>query len=501
MRLSRNRNWGHPRLLDYLERLASDARALDGWPGLLVGDMAQPRGGPMITGHASHQIGLDADIWLTPMPDHILTPQEREDISAVSMLKDPFTVDPNDLDAAAHQADQARGILSAGRRIFVHPAIKKVLCEQAGKNRAWLSKGASLVEPLLPLPRTPHLPAWRGRLRQPEAGRKRRWLRQGARGMVQDAAQGRGCGARRHSAPDAKPAPKKPPLGLERPPGGMHRRAEVAAAASRSVAADGTVPAALKAAAGKDAGPPIPKLDPVALRRRSKAELAKPGKSKPGAKPNVCGAHPLLLGPDVTSIDGRPGIAGRPCRRQSLGRSDLGRRPSPLPVAGPEAAVALHLAWHLRHYAPHARTREGSNRVRSATSSASRWRVCSERPVTGFYRSGCCHTGPEDLGLHTVCVEVTAEFLAFSKARGNDLSTPRPEFGFPGSSPATAGASAPRAGVRRSRPDARRASSSPPRMRRRSSSSSSATSSATPSTSLSALRLRAAMVRGARPAS
>src|SRR6476469_8653114 len=61
--------------------------------------------------------------------------------------------------------------------------------------------------------------------------------------------------------------------------------------------------------------------------------------------------------------------------------------------------------------------------------------TCSERPVTGFYRSGCCHTGPEDLGLHTVCVEVTAEFLAFSKSRGNDLSTPRPEYGFAGLQP------------------------------------------------------------------
>jgi uncharacterized protein (DUF2237 family) len=60
---------------------------------------------------------------------------------------------------------------------------------------------------------------------------------------------------------------------------------------------------------------------------------------------------------------------------------------------------------------------------------------CSERPVTGFYRTGCCHTGLEDLGLHTVCVEVTAEFLDFSKARGNDLSTPQPDFGFPGLKP------------------------------------------------------------------
>ena len=60
---------------------------------------------------------------------------------------------------------------------------------------------------------------------------------------------------------------------------------------------------------------------------------------------------------------------------------------------------------------------------------------CSLKPMTGFYRTGCCETGPEDLGVHTVCVEVTAEFLAFSKSRGNDLSTPRPEFGFPGLKP------------------------------------------------------------------
>jgi uncharacterized protein (DUF2237 family) len=60
---------------------------------------------------------------------------------------------------------------------------------------------------------------------------------------------------------------------------------------------------------------------------------------------------------------------------------------------------------------------------------------CSDRPLTGFYRTGCCHTGPEDLGVHTVCVQVTAEFLAYSKAKGNDLSTPMPDYGFPGLSP------------------------------------------------------------------
>ncbi len=60
---------------------------------------------------------------------------------------------------------------------------------------------------------------------------------------------------------------------------------------------------------------------------------------------------------------------------------------------------------------------------------------CSERPMTGFYRTGCCDTGPEDAGSHTVCAVMTAEFLEFSKAAGNDLSTPRPEYGFVGLNP------------------------------------------------------------------
>ncbi|PPQ38298.1 DUF2237 family protein [Rhodopila globiformis] len=61
--------------------------------------------------------------------------------------------------------------------------------------------------------------------------------------------------------------------------------------------------------------------------------------------------------------------------------------------------------------------------------------VCSNRPLTGFFRNGCCETGPEDIGSHTVCAVMTAEFLAFSRSRGNDLSTPRPEFGFAGLQP------------------------------------------------------------------
>jgi uncharacterized protein len=60
---------------------------------------------------------------------------------------------------------------------------------------------------------------------------------------------------------------------------------------------------------------------------------------------------------------------------------------------------------------------------------------CSTAPRTGFYRDGCCNTGPEDLGLHVVCARMTAQFLEFSKAHGNDLSTPQPDFGFPGLKP------------------------------------------------------------------
>jgi len=61
--------------------------------------------------------------------------------------------------------------------------------------------------------------------------------------------------------------------------------------------------------------------------------------------------------------------------------------------------------------------------------------TCSIAPMTGFYRNGCCDTGGEDMGIHTVCTQVTAKFLAFSKSRGNDLSTPIPHYGFPGLKP------------------------------------------------------------------
>ena len=143
MRLSRNRNWGHPELVDLVKRLAVEAKAKDGWSGLLVGDLAQPRGGPMTSGHASHQVGLDADVWLTPMPDRTLTHREREDMSATSMLKSWDAVDPTIwTEKHAHLIKRAASYPEV-ERIFVHPAIKKALCEGTPKDAdraAWLSK-------------------------------------------------------------------------------------------------------------------------------------------------------------------------------------------------------------------------------------------------------------------------------------------------------------------------------------------------------------------------
>src|SRR5271169_1500174 len=95
VRLSRNRMWGNPAMIAFLERFSRKARAEGVWNGILVGDISQPRGGPMLTGHASHQIGLDADVWLTPMPDHRLSREEREEMSAVMMVRsDRLDIDP-----------------------------------------------------------------------------------------------------------------------------------------------------------------------------------------------------------------------------------------------------------------------------------------------------------------------------------------------------------------------------------------------------------------------
>ncbi len=141
MRLARNRNWGHPVLIDYLETLARDVPRINGWPGLLVGDISQPRGGPMLTGHASHQIGLDADLWLTPMPRGRLGREERENMSAVNMARaDWRDVDPKNWTPAHGRLLRAVAAEPRVERIFVNPALKVALCREAGVDRTWLNK-------------------------------------------------------------------------------------------------------------------------------------------------------------------------------------------------------------------------------------------------------------------------------------------------------------------------------------------------------------------------
>lgn len=141
MRLSRNRNWGHPDLIAYLKWLAGQAAAKDGWPGLLVGDMSQPRGGPMLTGHLSHQTGLDADIWLTPMPNRRLSRKAREQLSATAIVKPgPHTVYSNVWTEAHFRLIKRAASHKRVQRILVAPGIKKKLCESEKGDRRWLRK-------------------------------------------------------------------------------------------------------------------------------------------------------------------------------------------------------------------------------------------------------------------------------------------------------------------------------------------------------------------------
>ncbi len=141
MRLSRNRHWGHPALVAFVETLADELRVY-GHSGLLVGDMAQPRGGPMLTGHASHQIGLDVDIWFKPMPPKRLDAAARETLSAASLLR----AGTRELDEERFRAfDVTRVVRTAATasevaRIFVHPTIKRGLCQTADGDRGWLRK-------------------------------------------------------------------------------------------------------------------------------------------------------------------------------------------------------------------------------------------------------------------------------------------------------------------------------------------------------------------------
>src|SRR5262249_27393400 len=142
MRLSRNRYWGHPSLINFLEKFAPLAAKATGWKGILVGDLSQPRGGPSPSDHASHQIGLDVDIWFMPMPDWELTKEERDTISAINLVSDdwkhlnPKTWTPQHV-AFIKTAAQQPGV----ERVLVNAAIKKELCRVEEKRpHAWMAK-------------------------------------------------------------------------------------------------------------------------------------------------------------------------------------------------------------------------------------------------------------------------------------------------------------------------------------------------------------------------
>lgn len=140
MRLSRNRNWGHPETIAFIERLSRFAAKQKGWNGLYIGDISQPRGGPMLTGHSSHQVGLDVDIWMMPPKRMNLSRTERENLSAISMRR------ANGAYVNANWSPQHQAILRAAAkdpavaRIFVFPGAKVQMCNDEKGDRRWLSK-------------------------------------------------------------------------------------------------------------------------------------------------------------------------------------------------------------------------------------------------------------------------------------------------------------------------------------------------------------------------
>ena len=140
MRLGRNRNWGHPDLVDFVQDLSRAAAAQPGWNGIYVGDMSQPRGGPMLTGHRSHQIGLDADIWMLPGTNLNLGPAERESISSISLRRSNGAYVNSNWTRQHHEVIKAAAKDRRTARIFVFPGAKVQMCKDETGNRAWLRK-------------------------------------------------------------------------------------------------------------------------------------------------------------------------------------------------------------------------------------------------------------------------------------------------------------------------------------------------------------------------
>ena len=140
MRLSRNRTWGHPALVDFLKRFSVKAAQQPGWAGIYIGDMSQPRGGPMSSGHASHQIGLDADIWMLPPARLNLTATERENLSSISMQRAEGAYVNASWTRAHMEVIKAAAKDPAVARIFVFGGAKVQMCKDAGADRDWLRK-------------------------------------------------------------------------------------------------------------------------------------------------------------------------------------------------------------------------------------------------------------------------------------------------------------------------------------------------------------------------
>ncbi|MBB5515426.1 penicillin-insensitive murein endopeptidase [Rubricella aquisinus] len=140
MRLSRNRNWGHPDTIAFLQRLSRAAAEQPGWEGIYVGDISQPRGGPMLSGHASHQMGLDADIWMRRADRLNLTRQEREDISSISVRSADMRGLSEYWSQAHYEIMRAAAKDPAVARIFVTAPVKQYMCDAAGEDRDWLRK-------------------------------------------------------------------------------------------------------------------------------------------------------------------------------------------------------------------------------------------------------------------------------------------------------------------------------------------------------------------------
>jgi penicillin-insensitive murein DD-endopeptidase len=140
MRLSRNRNWGHPQALAYIQRLSRLAATMPGWNGLYIGDISQPRGGPMVSGHSSHQIGLDIDIWLRRADDLRLSRRDRENLSSVSMQRADGAYVNDNWTPAHHALLKAAASDPAVARIFLFAGAKAQMCRDEKGDRSWLRK-------------------------------------------------------------------------------------------------------------------------------------------------------------------------------------------------------------------------------------------------------------------------------------------------------------------------------------------------------------------------